>query len=75
MVKEQASICEKIRRLGYKQDNQIRLYGEIFELVSDPFTVGDIVFVDAREQKSGRLRRIRIPLNIVRMANQNPVAA
>jgi hypothetical protein len=28
----------------------------------------DVVFVDAVEQKSGELRRVRIPLMIVKMA-------
>jgi len=38
-------------------------------LVGDPLVMGDnVVFVDAIEQKSRQLRRVRIPLNIVRMA-------
>ena len=63
------SLCETIKRLGYAQDNQVRLYGEVFVLVSDPVSVGEnFVFVDALERKSGRVRRIRIPSTIVQMA-------
>jgi hypothetical protein len=62
-------LCETLRRLGYARDNQVRLYGEVFDLVSDPVKVGEnFVFVDALEQKSGHFRRIRIPHSIVQMA-------
>ena len=71
MTKAQSTLCTTIKRLGYAQNNQVRLYGELFELVSDPFTAGNnLVFVDALERKTGRLRRVRIPLNIVLTAKQ-----
>jgi hypothetical protein len=72
MTKEQTTLCEKIRRLGYAQNSQVKLYGEVFDLVSDPVSVGDnLVFVDALERPSGRVRRVCIPLNIVQMAKQS----
>ena len=63
------NLCETIKRLGYAQNNQVKLYGEIFDLVSDPVSVGEnLVFVDALECNSGRVRRVRIPPAIVRAA-------
>jgi hypothetical protein len=63
------SVCETIKRMGYAQDNQVRLYGKVFHLMSDPVSVGaNFVFVDGLEQKSGQVRRIRIPPMIVQMA-------
>jgi hypothetical protein len=48
----------------------MKLYGEEFEILSDPFVIGtDTVFVDAIERKSRVTRRIRIPLPIVKMAD------
>ena len=48
------TLCEMLKRLGYAQNNQVRLYGEVFDLVSDPVPVGEnFVFVDALERKSG----------------------
>lgn len=76
MTKEQVTLCHRIRQLGYAQNNQVKLYGEVFNLVSDPVIVGDnFVFVDGLETKSGRVRRIRIPLTIVQMAQQERRAA
>jgi hypothetical protein len=63
------TLCETIKRLGYAQNNQVRLYGELFDLVSDPVSISEnFVFVDARDRKSGQVRRVRIPPTIVQMA-------
>jgi hypothetical protein len=62
------TLCETIKRLGYAQNNQVRLYGGVFDLVSDPVSVGEnFVFVDALDRKSGQVRRVRIPPTIVQM--------
>ena len=75
-MNEQITLCERVKRLGYSRNTQVRLYGEVFNLVSDPISIGDnFVFVDALEQKSGRIRRVRIPLTIVHLAEQNRNAA
>lgn len=64
-------LCEMLRRLGYRQKTQVRLYGRVFDLVSDPVSTGDnLVFVDAWERESGRLMRVRIPPTIVQMARK-----
>jgi hypothetical protein len=63
------TLCDRLKRLGYARDIQMKLYGEMFELVSDPIVVSErLVFVDGIEKKSGERRRIRIPLVVLRMA-------
>jgi hypothetical protein len=70
------TLCETLKHLGYSQNNQVRLYGEVFDLVSDPVAVGDnFVFVDALERKSGQVRRVRIPPTIVQIARVKRRAA
>jgi hypothetical protein len=69
-------ICERIRQLGFAQHREVKLYGEIFELTADPVPdENDYIFVNARERRSGRTRRLPIPLNIVEMAKQERKAA
>lgn len=71
-----SKLCQRIKRLGYAQERQVALYGEVFELVSDPFVIGqDVVFVDAREKRSGSIRRVRVPMNVVEMAKRDLRAA
>ena len=68
--------AERIKRLGYAQDIQVKLYGEVYTVVSDPIVSGsNLVFIDAIERKTGNLRRIRIPLPIVLMAQEKVRAA
>jgi hypothetical protein len=70
------NLCETLKRLGYAQDNQVRLYGEIFHLVSDPVSIGEnLVFVDALHGASGRVMRVRIPPSLVQMARIKDRAA
>jgi hypothetical protein len=72
MITGHVPLSESIKRLGFAQNTQIRLYGETFDLISDPIVVAEnLVFVDATEQRSGHRRRLRIPLNVVRMARQS----
>jgi len=75
MTKQQLTLCERLKQLGYAQSKQVKLYGETFDLVSDPITIGDLVIVEAIAQKSGDLRRVRIPLNILQMVRQELRAA
>jgi len=75
MTSTQIHLCERLKRLGFSRENQIKLYGSQFEVVSDPLVMSDdVVFVDAVDQKSGQRRRVRIPLTVVKMAAE-PVAA
>lgn len=71
MSERQAKMCEKLKRLGYGQNSQIKLYGDRYEVTGDPVVITDnLVVVDAVETKSGRARRVRIPMNILNMALQ-----
>lgn len=76
MTEKQVSVCAAIKRFGFAQNNQVKLYGEVFDLVSDPISIGDnVVVVDAVDHKSGQPRRVRIPTNIVNMAQHSERAA
>lgn len=75
MTSTQIHLCERLKRLGFSRDNQIKLYGSQFEVVSDPLVMSDeVVFVDAVDQKSGQRRRVRIPLTVVKMAAERVAA-
>jgi len=68
-------LSNTLKRLGYAKKTEIKLYGREFRLVNDPVVMTDtLVFVDAVETKSGREMKLRIPINIVNMA-QAQIAA
>jgi hypothetical protein len=75
MTQKQAFLCERLQRLGFTAGTQMKLYGEIFEFLSEPMVLtDDVVLVDAKEKKSGQARRVRVPLPIVHIANGSSAA-
>jgi hypothetical protein len=54
-------VCESLKRLGYTRNNQVRLYGQVFYLVSDVKVNDHLVFVEAWEPKSQQNKRVSIP--------------
>jgi hypothetical protein len=76
MTIQQNAMCDRLKKLGYSKGNRIRLYGQDFNLTSDPIYLHDqLVFVDGVEQKSSAIRRIRIPLPVVQMIKRDVSAA
>lgn len=69
-TRTQAVLSQRLKRLGFSNASRMKLYGEEFDLVSDPIVETEtVVFIDAVERRSHQPRRVRIPLNIVNMAN------
>jgi hypothetical protein len=68
-----ASLSEirvKLMALGYARSKRIRIYGEELEIISDPFSDGDGVSVQARSGRASGERKIRIPLPVLQMVAQ-----
>jgi hypothetical protein len=57
--------CAKIKDLGFTASMHIRMYGERFEIVSDPFTEGDCIAVRATSGKDPEVRTVRLPVAIL----------
>ena len=70
MTDKQVNLCQRLQRLGFTAGTQMKLYGEIFDFLSEPIVLtDDVVLVDAKEKKSGQTRRVRVPLPIIHMAS------
>jgi hypothetical protein len=57
--------CARIRDLGFRASKHIKLYGEDFELVSDPFVEGDYTTVHAFSRSDPEVRELRLPTSIL----------
>ena len=53
--------CAKIKDLGFKTSKHINMYGERFEIVSDPFDEGACIAVRATSGKDPEVRTVRLP--------------
>ncbi len=66
-----AEVGDRLKALGYAHPNRIRMYGEEFDLTSNPIPEENGFAVDAISRKSGLARRLRIPLSILQMITKD----
>jgi hypothetical protein len=60
-----SDICAQVKHLGYSASMRIRLYGEEFEVVSDPFPEADGIAVQVTTKKDPSIRVLRIPATVL----------
>ena len=60
-----SDMCAHVKRLGYAPSRHIRLYGEEFEVVSDPFPEADGIAVQVTTKKDSCIRVLRIPATVL----------
>ena len=71
MTSQPRTLSVRLRGLGFAQGNQMKLYGQSYQVDGEPMVVtDDLVLVDAIEMKSGERKRIRIPLPVLKMAKE-----
>ena len=49
-------VCDHVKHLGYATSGRIRLYGEEFEVVSDPFPENDGIAVRVKSKGNSTIR-------------------
>ena len=60
-----AKVCEQIKKSGYAASQLVRIYGEEFEILSDPFPSEDGVAVQARSRRTSQVRALQLPATLV----------
>jgi hypothetical protein len=60
-----AEVCARVRHLGYVPSRTVRLYGEEFEVVSDPFPEAGGIAVHVTSKKDSRVRALQIPSTVL----------
>ncbi|MGA7931369.1 MAG: hypothetical protein WCA20_35915 [Candidatus Sulfotelmatobacter sp.] len=63
-------ICEHVKHLGYSASKSVRLYGEQFEVVSDPFPEADGIAVHVTTKKDSKIRVLQIPATVLQSAKR-----
>ncbi len=56
-----AEVCTRIKKMGYARSKRIRMYGQEFQVVSDPFSDGSGIAVEVISQSDMRVRTLRLP--------------
>ena len=60
-----STTCQRIMDLGYVAGKHVNLYGEHFEIVSDPFVDGSWVAVRVISENDPTIQTIRLPVSIL----------
>lgn len=60
-----SQICADVKNLGYGVSGRIRLYGEEFEVISDPFPEADGIAVQVKTKKDSRIRVLQLPATVL----------
>jgi len=67
-VRSFSDICAHVKDLGYATSRRIRLYGEEFEVVSDPFPEAGGISVQVTTKKDSAIRVLQIPAAVLQSA-------
>jgi hypothetical protein len=68
-------VCAQIKHFGYSASQKIRIYGEEFEVLSDPFACADGIAIHVRSQRTSQTRILQLPATIIQRCNARPLRA
>jgi hypothetical protein len=60
-----SEMCAHVKHLGYATSDHIRLYGEEFEVVSDPFPEQDGIAVRVKTKRNATVRVLQLPATVL----------
>jgi hypothetical protein len=66
----QTRICERLKQLGYCRHQRMRMYGEDFDLLSDPIPHETGYAIEVVCRRSGTVKQLPIPLPTLEMIRQ-----
>jgi hypothetical protein len=58
-------MCNQIKQRGYSASKIVRIYGDEFEILSDPFPNDDGVAVQVRSRRTSQIRSLQLPAALV----------
>lgn len=64
-ISNNEEVCAGVKRLGYGAKQTVRLYGEEFEVISDPFPEAGGIAVTARMKKNDSIRVVQLPSTVL----------
>jgi hypothetical protein len=58
-------ICDRLKNIGYAVSKRIRIYGEEFEVTSNPYPDGKGISVRALSKREREARVVHLPLPVL----------
>jgi hypothetical protein len=67
-------ICNRLKDLGYAQSKHIRIYGQEFVVISNPFPEGNGIAVRAVAKRETLERTVKLPLPVLQTLRKKKIA-
>jgi hypothetical protein len=68
-------VCAQIKESGYAASKNVRIYGEEFEVLSDPFPNEVGIAVRVRSRRTSEVRHLQLPATLVHRVSSGQRAA
>ena len=65
------AICARIRQFGYAASQSIRIYGEEFDVLSDPFPSDGGIAIQVRSKRTLQARVLQLPATVIHRVKEN----
>jgi hypothetical protein len=63
-------VCARIRQFGYAASQRIRIYGEDFEVLSDPFPIEGGIAIQVCSKRTSQTRVLQLPATIIQRVSE-----
>ena len=70
-----AEECARIKQYGYAASQRIRIYGEEFEVLSDPFPSDGGIAIEVCSKRTLQTRVLQLPATVIHRGSQRTVHA
>lgn len=64
-------VCARIRQFGYAESQSIRIYGEEFDVLSDPFPSDGGIAIQVRSKRTLQARVLQLPATVIHRVKEN----
>jgi hypothetical protein len=71
---EITQLCERLKEMGYSESKRIRIYGQEFEVISNPFPQNKGIAVEAQPKGTRQKQVVQLPLPILQMVTRKKPA-
>jgi hypothetical protein len=66
-------ICAQVKQFGYAASKKIRIYGEEFDVLSDPFPFDGGIAIEVREKRTSQTRTLQLPATVIHRVRERIV--
>jgi hypothetical protein len=63
-------VCARIRQFGYAASQRIRIYGEDFDVLSDPFPIEGGIAIQVCSKRTSQTRVLQLPSTIIQRVSE-----